>query len=92
MHLAIGLALKCALSEQQICSLEWADIHRQDKVLRVSSKPAYGFRVKDSEQRNIPPPDDLLAEPITINSEIHSRGRPSIVSRTYPKSTSCGFA
>ena len=67
MHLAIGLALKCGLGEQQICSLEWADIHRQDKVLRVSSKPAYGFRVKDSEQRNIPPPDDLLAKPLTYS-------------------------
>ena len=62
MHLAIGLALKCGLREQEIVYLEWADIHRQDKVLRVSSKPAYGFRVKDSEERDIPLPDDLLAE------------------------------
>jgi integrase len=62
MHLAIGLALKCGLREQEIVYLEWSDIHRQDKVLRVSSKPAYGFRVKDSEERDIPLPDDLLAE------------------------------
>lgn len=62
MHLAIGLALKCGLREQEIVYLEWADIHRHDKVLRVSSKPAYGFRVKDSEERDIPLPDDLLAE------------------------------
>ena len=62
MHLAIGLALKCGLREQEIVYLEWSDIHSQDKVLRVSSKPAYGFRVKDSEERDIPLPDDLLAE------------------------------
>jgi len=30
--------------------------------LRVSSKPKYGFRVKDSEERDVPLPDDLLAE------------------------------
>jgi hypothetical protein len=65
MHLAIGLALKCGLGEQEIISLEWADIRRQDKVRRVSSKPAYGFRVKDSEERDIPPRNNFLAEPIT---------------------------
>ena len=43
MHLVIGLALKCGLREQEIVYLEWADIHRQDKVLRVSSKPGYVF-------------------------------------------------
>lgn len=62
MHLVIGLALKCGLREQEIVHLEWADIHRHDKVLRVSSKPKYGFRVKDAEEREIPIPDDLLEE------------------------------
>jgi integrase len=62
MHLVIGLALKCGLREQEIVHVEWADIHRQDRVLRVSSKPRYEFRVKDSEERDIPVPDDLLAE------------------------------
>lgn len=28
----------------------------------MSSKPRYGFRVKDSEERDIPIPDDLLSE------------------------------
>lgn len=62
MHLVIGLALKCGLREQEIVFLEWPDIHRQDKVLRISSKPRYGFRVKDSEERDIPLTDGLLAE------------------------------
>lgn len=62
MHLVIGLALKCGLRDQEIMHLEWPDIHRRDRVLRVSSKPRYGFRVKDSEERDIPLPDDLLQE------------------------------
>lgn len=62
MHLVIDLALKCGLREQEIVHLEWGDIHVHDKVLRVSSKPHYEFRVKDSEERDIPVPDDLLRE------------------------------
>lgn len=62
MHLVIGLALKCGLRDQEIMHLEWPDIHRRDRVLRVSSKPRYGFRVKDSEERDIPVPDDLFQE------------------------------
>jgi len=73
MHLVIGLALKCGLRDQEIVYLEWPDIHRQDKVLRVSSKPRYEFRVKDSEERDIPIPDDLLAE-LKAWQEQHPKG------------------
>jgi integrase len=62
MHLVIGIALKCGLREQELMHLEWPDVHRRDRVLRVSSKPRYGFRVKDSEERDVPIPADLLEE------------------------------
>jgi len=62
MHLVIGIALKCGLREREIMHLEWPDIHRRERVLRVSSKPRYGFRVKDSEERDLPIPADLLEE------------------------------
>ena len=62
MRLVIGLALKCGLRDQEIVHLEWPDIHRPDRVLRVSSKPRYDFRVKDSEERDVPVPDDLMVE------------------------------
>lgn len=62
MHLVISLALKCGLRDQEIMHLEWTDIHRRERVLRVSSKPRYGFRVKDSEERDIPVPNNLLEE------------------------------
>lgn len=60
MRLAIELGLKCGLRELEIVYLEWADINWQDKVLRVQGKPSWGFKVKDSEQRDVPIPDDLL--------------------------------
>jgi integrase len=56
----IDLCLKCGLREQEAMHLEWPDIHWSDKVLRVQSKPEFGFRVKDSEERDVPVPDDLL--------------------------------
>ena len=61
MRLVIELGLKCGLRELEIVYLEWSDIHWQDKILRVQGKPYWGFTVKDSEQRDVPIPDDLLA-------------------------------
>jgi integrase len=60
MRLVIELGLKCGLREQEMMYLEWADIHESDKVLRVQGKPDWDFKVKDSEQRDVPIPDDLL--------------------------------
>lgn len=74
MHLVIGFALKCGLRDQEIVHLEWADIHRSDRVLRVSSKPRYDFRVKDSEERDIPVADDLLEE-LEIWQSQHSNSK-----------------
>ena len=41
--------------------LEWSDVDWSHNVLRVQGKPEWGFAVKDSEQREMPIPDDLLA-------------------------------
>jgi len=62
MRLVIGLALKCGLRDQELVFLEWSDINEHDKVLRVQGKEQWGFKVKDSEQRELPIPDDLLKE------------------------------
>lgn len=60
MTLVIGLGMKCGLRELEMVYLEWPDIHWPDKVLRVRGKPHWEFKVKDSEQRDVPIPDDLL--------------------------------
>ena len=62
MSIAIALALKCGLRDQELIHLEWSDIDEDAGVIRVQGKEKYGFRVKDSEQREVPIPDDLLAE------------------------------
>jgi integrase len=61
LRLAIELGYKTGLREQEIEFLEWSDIDWTGKVLRVQGKPSRGFTVKDSEQRDVPLPNDLLA-------------------------------
>jgi integrase len=74
MTLVIELGLKCGLRELEMVYLEWPDIHWHDKVLRVQGKPSRGFKVKDSEQRDVPIPDDLL-EHLKAWHETHKNTR-----------------
>lgn len=60
MRLVILLALKCGLRDQEIAHLEWSSVDLDKRVLRVRGNPAFGFRVKDSEERELPMPADLL--------------------------------
>jgi integrase len=62
MRLVLELGLKCGLRDQEIMHLEWTDIHWGDRVLRVASKHHWAFVVKDSEQRDVPVPTDLLKQ------------------------------
>lgn len=61
MTLVIKLGAECGLREQEMMYLEWADIHWHDHVLRVQGKSHWHFKVKDSEQRDVPIPKDLQA-------------------------------
>lgn len=60
MRLVIELGMKCGLRELEMVYLQWGDIHWKDKTLRVQGKPEWDFKVKDSEQRDVTIPDDLL--------------------------------
>jgi integrase len=62
MLLVINLGYMCGLREQEIVHLEWSDIHWTDSYLRVVSKPHYKFKVKDSEERDIPIAITLLEQ------------------------------
>lgn len=59
MTLVIDLGLMCGLREQEMQFLIWPDLDLTGKVLRVTGKPELGFLVKDSEQREVPIPDEL---------------------------------
>jgi integrase len=60
MKLAIELGLKTGLRDQELQHLEWSDIHFEDSTLRVTSKAHWDFKVKDSEERDVPIPADLV--------------------------------
>ena len=60
MKMAILLALKCGLRDQELMHLEFSDINFTEKTLRVQGKPRWNFRVKTHEQRFVPVPDDVL--------------------------------
>jgi integrase len=59
-RLMFGLFLATGLREQEVMHLEWRSINWNSRTLRVQSNPTYKFKVKDSEQRNVPLPADLL--------------------------------
>jgi integrase len=60
MRIAIELGMMCGLRDQEIQHLEWPDIRWADSTLRVTSKPHWKFKIKDSEERDIPIPSVLL--------------------------------
>lgn len=74
LRIVIELGLKLGLREQEISHAEFGDVNEKDHTFRVQSKPRYKFRVKDSEQRDIPIPTDLLAR-LKEWKENHSKGR-----------------
>jgi integrase len=62
MRVCILLGMKCGLRDQEMMHLEFRDINWADKTLRVQSKEQWEFLPKTWEQREIPVPDDLMAE------------------------------
>jgi integrase len=60
MRLVIEMGLKMGLRDQELMYAEWTDIDTQESVFRVQGKKHWDFQVKDSEQRDVPIPADLL--------------------------------
>ena len=72
MRIVILLALKCGLRDQEIMHLEWSSVDLDRKVLRVRENPKWGFKVKDSEQRDLPIPSDLLDD-LRVYKDTHPK-------------------
>jgi integrase len=54
--------LLCAgLREQEAKYLLWSDIDLVRGIVKVRSKPQYGFAIKDKEERDVPIPQSLIA-------------------------------
>lgn len=54
------LLLKAGLRDQEATYLYWSNLDLVRGILEVRSKPEYDFKIKDSEERDIPIPSDLL--------------------------------
>lgn len=60
MRLMIEMGLMLGLRDQEMVYAEWGDVDWQQSVFRVQGKPHWEFKVKDSEQRDVPIPAELL--------------------------------
>lgn len=54
--------LSTGLREQEAMYLEWPDISLQTATLTIHSKPKYGFKIKDKEERSVPLSAGLLSK------------------------------
>ena len=60
LRLTYEILLKTGLRMQEAVYLTWENIDFPNGVLKVRSKPEYGFKIKDWEERDIPIPSDLV--------------------------------
>jgi integrase len=62
MRIAILLGLKCGMRDQEMMQAEFEAVDHEARVIRVRSKPEFGFKVKKSEERDITLRDDVYTE------------------------------
>jgi len=62
MRIVILLGLKCGMRMGEIAHAAWSDLSDDFLTLRVTSKPAFNWRIKDGEQRTVPVTADLREE------------------------------
>lgn len=56
----IHLLVETGLRDGEVQHLEWNDISLAGKKLKITSKPEYKWKIKDSEEREIPLSDNLI--------------------------------
>ncbi len=92
MLMVIDLALKLGRREQDFVHAEWPDVETHHATFRVQGKvrKSWAFAPKDSEQRIIPIPADLLQSLSAWQDR--DQGRPSLSAtmETDLRAISCG--
>jgi integrase len=73
--LLFGLLLKTGLREREAMHLEWTDISSARRTLQVRSKPRYKHKIKDSEERELPLSQELIAELEAYRKQIPAEHR-----------------
>jgi integrase len=69
-QLFFDVLLQTGLREREAVHLEWTDISRARKTLKVQSKPKWNHKVKDAEERELPISQELL-DRLTAYHEDH---------------------
>jgi integrase len=87
-YAACQIMLKCGLREQEMTYLEWKNVNLKRGVVHIEGNPYYGFKVKDSEQRDIPIPTDLVN---WLQQYRHARPHDRLVSPTAQGKPSTKF-
>ena len=72
--LLFDLLLTTGLRERECMHLEWTDISYTHKTLQVKSKPRYGHKIKDSEEREMPLTTELVNQ-LQAYRKAHPDGR-----------------
>ncbi len=65
-RLIFEFLLGTGFREQEVMYCSWGNVDLAGKVLSVWSKPEYGFRVKDKEERSVPVPDSLIESLVAL--------------------------
>ena len=60
--IVLRVLLMTGLRMQEAMFLEWPDLNFRAKKLHVQEKTDEGFRIKDRAERDVPLPDDLIAD------------------------------
>jgi integrase len=72
--LLFDMLLTTGLREREAMHLEWTDMSTSRRTLQVRSKPDYGHRIKNAEEREMTLTDDILAQ-LSLYRESHQGQR-----------------
>jgi integrase/recombinase XerD len=61
-RVAYTVMLKALFREKECVYLTWADVDAKHSILKVRSKPQYGWRVKKYHERDVTVPRDLIVQ------------------------------
>jgi integrase/recombinase XerD len=60
MRVAFSFFLATGCREQEVAYMTWTDIDFDQKIVRITAKPQWGWRPKDCEERRVPIPGWLV--------------------------------
>jgi integrase len=63
-----GFFLGTGCREQEVAFMTWADVDLEQKIVRITAKPQWNWKPKDSEERCVPIPEWLIKKLARLKS------------------------